>query len=668
MKLRAIKIEFEAKVDEALNKIDRLRNKTKESAGDMERRFALAEGKLKSFAATSATALAAGAAAGGAALGKFTGEALATARQLEELSQQTNTSASGLQRIQAAFRSVGKDGQAAVDVLTDMNERIGEALIYGTGEAAEALQELNIPLKDLEGLRSDEQFVKIADALARLDDASRAAALGAQLVGEQGNQINAILVKGEGYIRRTGDEWERVGRIMADDTVAAAADAKRELDGLFGLLRDTGTAELNRFADEIDFAAGKLRDFLELRNARAQVDRRAEAGDLTAQYQKTNREIAFMEDKLQRMKDGGLFDANLGFVPLAKRDQDEVEQRLAELQERRANLGALIAEQNRVSAEAAEREAEAVERTAQAQGDGGGSGKPSVAARETAEAKAQQAALERQMREDLELRNALLVAEAEGDREKIANLEKRLELRRLIAEFDAAGVEGADARLAAERQIAAVEQAKADRLKRTGGTAVGVAMAQYGGFASEQGGEGEDGRKNEELQRDMEYLFRSAFSRGTRAALQGDFKGALAGVLDSVFNSALNGLMDGIASSLFGGSGGSGGIGGFVSSLFGRATGGPVMSRKPYLVGEFGPELFMPSTAGTIASNAATQRAGGGANVTVNNLAPGTHARATDDGRGNVEITVETMQADFASRGPVSRMLEDSYGLTRQGF
>lgn len=53
------------------------------------------------------------------------------------------------------------------------------------------------------------------------------------------------------------------------------------------------------------------------------------------------------------------------------------------------------------------------------------------------------------------------------------------------------------------------------------------------------------------------------------------------------------------------------GLGGFwgsigataVSSLSGRAMGGPVTGNTPYMVGERGPELFVPNTSGSIVPN-----------------------------------------------------------------
>jgi phage-related minor tail protein len=61
------------------------------------------------------------------------------------------------------------------------------------------------------------------------------------------------------------------------------------------------------------------------------------------------------------------------------------------------------------------------------------------------------------------------------------------------------------------------------------------------------------------------------------------------------------------------------GLGG-GTSLPGRASGGPVSANSPYLVGEQGPELFIPRSGGTIIPNGQTMSALGSssANVTYN--------------------------------------------------
>ena len=94
-------------------------------------------------------------------------------------------------------------------------------------------------------------------------------------------------------------------------------------------------------------------------------------------------------------------------------------------------------------------------------------------------------------------------------------------------------------------------------------------------------------------------------------------------VIDQIASRSLNNLFNSIG--LGGGNGGQGGnntgnlvgsIGGLLSSLLGspgRATGGPVSPGRGYMVGERGPELFMPSSAGRIEAGLG----GGGRDVKV---------------------------------------------------
>ena len=83
-------------------------------------------------------------------------------------------------------------------------------------------------------------------------------------------------------------------------------------------------------------------------------------------------------------------------------------------------------------------------------------------------------------------------------------------------------------------------------------------------------------------------------------------------VLSSIAASAVRG---GVGSIL----GSAGGLIG-LSGLPGRATGGPVSPGRAYMVGERGPELFVPTASGAIA--AASQSGARDVRVTVNVAAP----------------------------------------------
>lgn len=75
-------------------------------------------------------------------------------------------------------------------------------------------------------------------------------------------------------------------------------------------------------------------------------------------------------------------------------------------------------------------------------------------------------------------------------------------------------------------------------------------------------------------------------------------------------------IHNGVGALLGGGGGGKGGgligtIGGLLGGLIGapgKAIGGPVSPGRPYLVGERGPELFVPTTSGRIEPRAAGAR------------------------------------------------------------
>lgn len=110
--------------------------------------------------------------------------------------------------------------------------------------------------------------------------------------------------------------------------------------------------------------------------------------------------------------------------------------------------------------------------------------------------------------------------------------------------------------------------------------------------------------------------------------------------------------------SLFGNtrmSGGQGGTANLFSTLIGtifgspgRATGGPVSPGRPFLVGERGPELFVPTSAGRVEAGMASQREGRSVRVAINLAAP----RGTDG-----PVALRRSQRQIASH--VRRALQD---------
>lgn len=102
-----------------------------------------------------------------------------------------------------------------------------------------------------------------------------------------------------------------------------------------------------------------------------------------------------------------------------------------------------------------------------------------------------------------------------------------------------------------------------------------------------------------------------------------------------------------------------------------RAVGGPVRAGQAYMVGERGPEPFIPSSSGTIMPNSSL-RGLGGVRVIVNNFA-GARIETTEreeEGGRVVEIAVRQAEAKIASdirngTGPVAKAMQSSFSLRR---
>jgi phage-related minor tail protein len=108
-----------------------------------------------------------------------------------------------------------------------------------------------------------------------------------------------------------------------------------------------------------------------------------------------------------------------------------------------------------------------------------------------------------------------------------------------------------------------------------------------------------------------------------------DLKRTVLGVMNEIAASAISGA--------FGGAGGGGFLGSLLSigtsllGLPGRATGGPVSPGQAYVVGERGPELFVPTSSGRVETGMAREPVT--INVTVNAPADASPAFMAKSGR-----------------------------------
>lgn len=94
-----------------------------------------------------------------------------------------------------------------------------------------------------------------------------------------------------------------------------------------------------------------------------------------------------------------------------------------------------------------------------------------------------------------------------------------------------------------------------------------------------------------------------------------------------------------------------------------RADGGPVTQGMPYLIGERGPELFVPNTNGAVMPNNKL----GGSNISVNLIEDRKKAGTVEQRQTNGRDEMDIFVADIMTDGPRSKAIQRAYGLQRMG-
>lgn len=197
----------------------------------------------------------------------------------------------------------------------------------------------------------------------------------------------------------------------------------------------------------------------------------------------------------------------------------------------------------------------------------------------------------------------------------------------------------------------------------------GILSSDEAAAALEKMGEAAD--KSSDLAKDLGLTFTSAFEDAIVGGKE--FSDVLSGLADDIqrilVRRTITEPLDDMISGMLNSADFGGGIGDLFGDIFGgfRASGGPVNYGKAYVVGEKGPELFMPNTSGTIVPNGAG--GGGGVVVNVMNNAPQTEVQATprmNNGKMEVEIIVQQVIAsDVRRNGPITQRLGEAFGMTR---
>lgn len=188
--------------------------------------------------------------------------------KLLDLSQRTGISVETLSALGYAAEQSGASMEDLAKALTATNKRLVEAVVDG-GAAADTFTALGLSIQDLQGLNPDARFLRIAEALARVEDPAQRAALAMQMWGESGTRLLPMLAGGAAGLQDLLTRAQRIGVVMSTADAQAAEEFGDAISDLWMTIKmvavQIGSAlapALKLLADWLSGAASVVRDFL----------------------------------------------------------------------------------------------------------------------------------------------------------------------------------------------------------------------------------------------------------------------------------------------------------------------------------------------------------------------------------------------------------------------
>jgi len=556
--------------------------------------------------------------------------AVNAASEISNLSTRLGGSVEEWSRLKHAAEQTDVGFQTMAMAAQRMTRRIAEAA-KGAGEAVGALDELGLSAARLKDLAPTEQLYVLADALANVEDQSDRVRIAMKLFDSEGVKLLQMLDGGSDTLRRFTDESDRIGRTLSQDQVQAMHQyemAMKEMDAAAEAFTNNLASALGPTLAEI---AHWMADVLP---AAANV-----AGEALSAVGRT------FADRIFAWKQ-----SRAALLAAAFRDDEEklaaLNREFEEATWKRLNLD---------MGKAANTVGEFAVKTGEAD-----------------------LAWQRFTGRTLTTSQAMKALEEPAD-----DLDRALDM--VEAQFRALDEEYA-------RQIAGLQKVRdamsdtAEQARDQWDDVLDIYIREEEEnqrlWARQQAGLGrvqQQARETGDTWTELGGIMSSAFER---AILEGDRLGDVLKALEQdLVRVIVRTTITDPFSKAVSGIGKSAGdwFGKVIGSIFGggsvpaRATGGPVEAGTAYLVGERGPELFVPGLSGAIVPNHALAT-GGGCDVVINVIeSPGNGGRVAqrdEGGRRVIEVMVESVKGAIAQDitgggGAVSAALERTYGLNR---
>ena len=188
--------------------------------------------------------------------------------EVAKMSKRTGLSAETLSELKFVASQTGTEFATLENGIRKMQRSIYDAG-RGLSTAVDALTDLGLSYKDLEGLSPEAQFKLLAERISKIKDPTKKAAIAMSLFGRTGTNLLPMFEQGAAGINALQEEARRLGLTMRSEDAKAAEDFTDAMDKLWKVVKMTafhvGAAlapALEKMTDVITNIAVKINDWI----------------------------------------------------------------------------------------------------------------------------------------------------------------------------------------------------------------------------------------------------------------------------------------------------------------------------------------------------------------------------------------------------------------------
>ena len=145
------------------------------------------------------------------------------ADSFDKMSQRVGMSSETLSELSYAATLSGTSIERVEDSFKGLTQKIVEAVNKG-GDADALFSSIGLSAQDLAESTPEEQFYKVADAIANISDPTRRAAVAMQVFGESGHELLPLLSGGSAGLNEMRNEARELGATVSTSSAAMGAE------------------------------------------------------------------------------------------------------------------------------------------------------------------------------------------------------------------------------------------------------------------------------------------------------------------------------------------------------------------------------------------------------------------------------------------------------------